>query len=392
MNIKYHKWISTFTKSTAPKLRKALRAQYDVDSERLKLPSFRRIIRKQAPEVWDQLQEAIDAISQEFKGGSTVWQFTQGACKSLLYLQKPYACLQCSNLLHFGQICSPECQLSNAWTVKARTSRKTTCVAKYGAENVAQNKKLIAKGQSTRNARPDEAKALEKERLKATCLLKYGVTNPLAHEGVKAKVASTVAERYEGGHPARDSKVQAKKRKTNLKKFGVACAFQAESVKAKAVETHIRKTGYTNPQQDPAIHHKTMRSQYREKPWVSKDGTVLNLQGLEPFMATKLEQQGFKISIPKFCIRYVDPATGRPRVYHPDLIAKKAGEVYVVEVKSKYTLAADAEVVKAKAIAARKFCAQRGGVYVLSVLSGTGRHAVSLLNPKADQIDCLIPS
>ncbi|MDY6152441.1 MAG: hypothetical protein SPI06_03435 [Terrisporobacter sp.] len=91
---------------------------------------------------------------------------------------------------------------------------KSTCLEKYGVDNVA--------------------KTIEaKEKSKKTCLEKYGVEYSWQSENNKEKSKKTCLEKYGVEHSSKSDKVKEKVKETCLEKYGVPCSLQNKNVKEK---------------------------------------------------------------------------------------------------------------------------------------------------------------
>ena len=73
----------------------------------------------------------------------------------------------------------------------------------------------------------DELKDKRSAKAKETFLKKYGVDNPAKSKEVLAKIQKTNLERYGVEYSAQSDIVKEKVKTTNLKKYGVECSFQA---------------------------------------------------------------------------------------------------------------------------------------------------------------------
>jgi len=109
------------------------------------------------------------------------------------------------------------------------TRRKKTNIEKFGNENPAKNKDVIAKA-------------------KQTSLKKYGVTAPIQNKKIKEKMQQTCLKKYGRKNPSGLPAIILKRKKTNLKKFGTEFPAQSTVIQHKLKNNRISKFGnsYTN--------------------------------------------------------------------------------------------------------------------------------------------------
>lgn len=269
-----------------------------------------------------------------------------------------YENIKKSNLEKYGVECP--FQMKDFWD----KTRKTK-IELYGVDHHMKNKHFMAK----------------KEKL---LFEKYGVTNTAKLDHVKEKTKETFHKNWENGHNMRDPKHLKEREERSNKKHGVSNPFKLASVQnkiektllertgytrplknpkslEKAKQTYFERTGYENPLKNPSVKEKSKKtnmekfgvefpsqnsrvlekihnSMYSRKDYVTRDGRTLTLQGYEPQVCIKLEEQGFKVFKSYHQIPYIDHKE-RNKVYHPDLLATKRGRKdIIIEVKSEYTI------------------------------------------------------
>lgn len=195
-------------------------------------------------------------------------------------------------------------------------TRKSTCLEKYGVENIYQDKERMRLAYISKFGVDNPYKSEEvKERIKQTNLEKYGVTSPLQNKDILNKMKDTTIDRYGGigwaskeinekfnkscidrygfkfnfssnefkelvkekslekygvEYFSQSEAVKEKIKNTNLKKRGVEYSFQSEEVKNRIKETCLEKYGEDN-------YNKTEEAKIRRKEYIQK----------------KIEEQGF---------------------------------------------------------------------------------------------------
>lgn len=106
----------------------------------------------------------------------------------------------------------------------------------------------------------DELKKNRSAKAKETFLKKYGVDNPAKSKEVLAKIQKTNLERYGVGCSAQSEVVKEKIKASNLKKYGVEYSFQAEEVKDKIKATNLERYGVDNPSKSDIIKTRIVES------------------------------------------------------------------------------------------------------------------------------------
>ena len=121
----------------------------------------------------------------------------------------------------------------------------------------------------------DELKQKRSAKAKETFLKKYGVDNPAKSKEVLAKIQKTNLERYGVEYSAQSDIVKEKVKTTNLKKYGVEYSFQANEVKDKIKATNLERYGVDNPSKSDIIKTRIVESNRKnlgvDYPMQSKD-------------------------------------------------------------------------------------------------------------------------
>ncbi|MGB1243676.1 MAG: DUF7487 domain-containing protein, partial [Chitinophagales bacterium] len=119
----------------------------------------------------------------------------------------------------------------------------------------------------------------KKEKIEETCLERYGHRN-IAQGTIKKKIAKIYKEKYEGGHPSRDSKTKKKKDLTRKRKIKENPNYFQE-INEKAKKTWQKKYGTDNPMQAKAIVQKSMKT--REKMGLIKKWTKKEIESYKEY-------------------------------------------------------------------------------------------------------------
>lgn len=121
----------------------------------------------------------------------------------------------------------------------------------------------------------DELKEKRSAKAKETFLKKYGVDNPAKSKEVLAKIQKTNLERYGVEYSVQSDIVKEKVKTTNLKKYGVEYSFQANEVKDKIKATNLERYGVDNPSKSDIIKTRIVESNRKnlgvDYPMQSKD-------------------------------------------------------------------------------------------------------------------------
>ena len=106
----------------------------------------------------------------------------------------------------------------------------------------------------------DELKQKRSAKAKETFLKKYGVDNPAKSKEVLAKIQKTNLERYGVEYSAQSDIVKEKVKTTNLRKYGVEYSFQSNEVKDKIKATNLERYGVDNPSKSDIIKTRIVES------------------------------------------------------------------------------------------------------------------------------------
>ena len=104
----------------------------------------------------------------------------------------------------------------------------------------------------------DELKQKRSSKAKETFLKKYGVDNPAKSKEVLAKMHKTNLEKYGVEYSAQADVVKEKVKKTNLERYGVEYSFQADLVKGKIKATNLDRYGVDYPMQSKEVMGKSI--------------------------------------------------------------------------------------------------------------------------------------
>lgn len=199
-----------------------------------------------------------------------------------------------------------------------------------------------------------------------TNIEKYGVNNPSKSTEVKQKIVNTNREKTGHDYPMQNPESLSKMMKTNREHNGGVHNFQTPEIRSMAYQGQLNKYGtcfLQSPEgkkkmmelygvehnmQNTEIFQKMVEKSYRtRKEFIFPSGKKCNVQGYEPFALQKLLNDGvsedniFTKDIPS--IPYLKE--NKKSFYHPDIMIRVNGEVKkIVEVKSEYTIFADAEM------------------------------------------------
>ena len=198
--------------------------------------------------------------------------------------------------------------------------RKTTCVEKYGVDNVSKSFDIKNKKKKSYIAKygvDSPLKSVEvKEKVKKTCIEKYGVDSPLKSQIIRnkiektwinngflnpmlqyetvekmkntniekyggigfqydrdrlnsvdliitrEKIKKTCIEKYGVRSPFESSEIQNKIKKTNLEKYGAENQFCLTDIKYKIIKSNLEKYGVGNPSKNQDIILKIKNKQH----------------------------------------------------------------------------------------------------------------------------------
>lgn len=159
-------------------------------------------------------------------------KYCNNYCRSKIKYKEYYE--TCSN---------KECIKKNAWEHHLKTFKKNH----NGLENPYQLPEVIEKIQSKLSIKRKEIS----EKIKSTCLEKYGVDNVAKTIEAKEKSKQTCLEKYGVEHSSKSNEIKEKVKETCLEKYGVTCSLQNENIKEKifiSKEIKYNNPYFTNPE------------------------------------------------------------------------------------------------------------------------------------------------
>lgn len=135
----------------------------------------------------------------------------------------------------------------------------------------------------------DELKQKRSSKAKETFLKKYGVDNPAKSKEVLAKMQKTNLEKYGVEYSAQADVVKEKVKKTNLERYGVEYSFQADLVKDKIKATNLDRYGVDNPSKSDVIKSKIVKSNRKN---LGVDYPMQSKEVMDKSRVTSLEKYG----------------------------------------------------------------------------------------------------
>lgn len=146
---------------------------------------------------------------------------------------------------------------SNDKKLEINNKRKSTCLNKYGVENVMQNSDINKKH-------------------KNTVFEKYSVVNVSQLDFVKDKIKSTSMERYGVDHPSKSNVVRENMRTGMVKKYGHEYAQQVPEIREKTIQTNISKYNSENVMQNADVKQKMIQTNMDRYgvPYPVQNGTI----------------------------------------------------------------------------------------------------------------------
>ena len=135
----------------------------------------------------------------------------------------------------------------------------------------------------------DELKQKRSAKAKETFLKKYGVDNPAKSKEVLAKIQKTNLERYGVEYSAQSDIVKGKVKTTNLKKYGVEYSFQAEEVKEKIKAINLERYGVDNPSKSDIIKDRIVESNRKN---LGVDYPMQSKEVMDKSRVTSLQKYG----------------------------------------------------------------------------------------------------
>lgn len=278
------------------------------------------------------------------------------------------------DIVYYGGAYCKQCVNKN----KAEKIRNT-CMETYGVLNPSQVDEIKEKKKQTSIANYGTSYALQcpevLEARKKSHLEKYGVDNPSKRSEVVNKIKKTFDEKY-GGHPMHNNIIKEKVKNTCLKRYG---GYPAESVEVmekikntcleryggyptesvevreKAKATNIERYGVSYPSQNIEIMNKIQNNTTKYKKYTMPSGTIINVQGYEPYaldILLKLYNETQIISDRMYIPRIPYVLDNQTKYYFPDIYIPHTNTI--LEIKSDWTYKQNYDKNQAKAEATRK--------------------------------------
>jgi len=251
---------------------------------------------------------------------------------------------------------------------------QTTCLDKYGVRCVLKSEKVKDKIRVTNIEKygvenPFESDEI-KEKIKKTNMLKYGVEHVSKSDTIQEKIKLTNIERRGVEYPGQSSEVKEKAKITNMSKYGVENPFESDEIKEKIKKTNLEKYGVEHPSQNAVVMERTQKNAKKYKEFVMPSGTILKVQGYEPFALKELlmrySEEQIKTNrkdVPR--IEYV--VDSKKRYYFPDIFIPHENKI--IEVKSTWTYKCKADNIELKGNA----CIDSGYKYELWCFDAKGK-------------------
>ena len=346
------------------------------------------LIRDAYPRLFDAIEQAT---------GRTVFKLDPAAFHTLLTGEVAAQCHNkgCTNMCGYDsgirkykEFCSKQC--ANASGV-IRERREATMLKKYGVKNAYAAPEIQAKIASKNIEKYGTANASSSDEVKLkrrkTFQKRYGINSPMESSEFRDRLKDSVRTRYGVDNVAQDAKVQANMKATCLERYGVPLAMHDPEIAARAhkrsVEGSVMKYGVPNAMLHPDVLAKWQNSLGRRTE-MTICGKTIYVQGYERFVFERLHQlkpfKSITTSMPKSAMV---PYTfrGKQRRYVPDAAIKlHDGTIRVVEVKSWFTLRAEANVEKFKA--ATKHFNAHGVDFVVIIAEPEHDYIRVIVNPK----------
>ena len=153
----------------------------------------------------------------------------------------------------------------------------------------------------------DELKQKRSAKAKETFLKKYGVDNPAKSKEVLAKIQKTNLDRYGVEYSAQSDIVKEKVKTTNLKKYGVEYSFQANEVKDKIKATNLERYGVDNPSKSDIIKTRVVKSNRKN---LGVDYPMQSKEVMDKSRITSLEKYGTEYPNQSDIVKYkIDAST-----------------------------------------------------------------------------------
>lgn len=214
----------------------------------------------------------------------------------------------------------------------SQNKMKQTNLIKWGTENVLQNKEI-------------------QQKKKQTNLSKYGKEYPSQVTDFKEKYKRTMLQKYGVEHALQNRNIYNKMKNTLFNKYGTIYALQNKEIYNKMKQTMLNKYGVEHVMHNEELAEKTIKNAKKLKEFVYPDGTVIKVQGYEPYVIQKLLDSGYKqediITSRKEVPKLFYIKDEKKYRYYCDIHIKS--EDKIIEVKSNYTYDLHQEINKLKA-------------------------------------------
>jgi hypothetical protein len=216
-----------------------------------------------------------------------------------------------------------------------QNKKEATCVKKYDVKNPFQYQPFKEKGYQT-------------------MIEKCGETHIMKTEAGQSNYRSVCKERCGYEYPSQSPECKAKVMQTCLKNNGVEHPSQSPEIMEKMYATNLKRHGKKHAMQNPEIAERSAHRAYCAKDYKMPSGTIIKVQGFEPYALNYLLETYAETDIVTGCknVPIISYTTddGKKHVHYVDIWIPSQN--LMIEVKSTWTISKNFDKVLLKKQAA----------------------------------------
>jgi hypothetical protein len=267
-------------------------------------------------------------------------------------------------------------------SINQQIKAKVTFIKKYGVENPFQSPEIQQKIKEITLEKYGVEHVSQtpefREKVKQTCIERYGVENPMLCDEIKDRLIQTNLEKYGVEHISQTQEFKDKSKQSCLERYGIEHVSQTPEFREKVKQAFIERYGVDNPNKTPEIREKikqtnldrygvehpsqnkeiqekTQKNAKKYKEYKMPSGTIIKVQGYEPFALDeliKIYEETDIVTNRKDIPRISYTVEDKHKYYFPDIYIPSENKI--IEVKSTWTYNCKEDNVQAKAEATKE--------------------------------------
>ncbi len=185
-------------------------------------------------------------------------------------------------------------------TLIGTEKRDKTMIKKYGVKNPMHSDDIKNKLKATNLEKYGVEFGLKskiiQDKVKATNLEKYGVEMPLQSKIIQDKIKETCIKNFGVDNCFKMEEFKQKAKKSLIERYGVDNCAKSEEIKEKKKKTVLERYGVEHYMQNASVADKISKKAYNLKEYKFPCGTIIKVQGYEPWALDELVESGLSYS------------------------------------------------------------------------------------------------